>query len=573
VSNANPPKKAAPPTPIGVALGAVRGWFERLSKPARVLLFSTTATAILLGSFFAYKETHEPYAVLFAQLEPDDAAGIVTKLKEMKLAYRLEGGGSTIEVPESKVSDARLELASAGMPRGGGVGFESFDKMRLGATEFEQRVLYRRALEGELSRTIGTLSSVQSARVHLVLPEKSVFVTRAEPATASIVLRLRSGRVLGASEIAGIVHLTAASVPGLTAERIALVTTEGQMLKKPRTGASEGSPSESEGDEGSQQRTIETQLEDRVRSMLERVVGPGHVDVRVAAETEPARIEHTEDHYDPARTTLRSEEISTERQGGGMEDTVAGVPGAESNLPIGGALPAAVASAVASAVATTKGDAGAPIAAPAAASGMASQPFRESRTRNYEVDHVSEKRFVSAGSLKRIAVAVVLDGVPRTEGGKTFLAPREHAEIEKLAALVRSAVGANDARGDVVTVDSALFEPTHDAADAEPLPLATSALRTWRSYLPAAIAAALLVVVAGGATVWGRRRAPSIPAEVVPALASATSPLQLEPKKDNRDLREAATQRAAEDPATAALVLRAWLGTNEGEAKPMASRN
>lgn len=568
MSNATPPKKAAPPTPIGVALATVRGWFERLSKPARVLLFSTSAIAILLGSFFAYKETHEPYAVLFAQLEPDDAAAIVTKLKEMKLPYRLEGGGSTVEVPESKVSDARLELASAGMPRGGGVGFESFDKMRLGATEFEQRVLYRRALEGELSRTIGTLSSVQSARVHLVLPEKSVFVTRAEPATASIMLRLRSGRVLGASEIAGIVHLTAASVPGLTAERIALVTTEGQMLKKPRTEGSEGSPAESEGDEGSQQHTIQTQLEDRVRSMLERVVGPGHVDVRVAAETEPARIEHTEDHYDPARTTLRSEEISTERQGGGMEDTVAGVPGAESNLPMGSALPAALASAAAA----TKGDAGAPTAA-APASSVANQPFRESRTRNYEVDHVSEKRFVSAGSLKRIAVAVVLDGVPRTEGGKTFLAPREHAEIEKLAALVRSAVGANDARGDVVTVDSALFEPTHDAVDAEPLPIATSALRTWRSYVPAAIAAALLVVVAAGATVWGRRRAPAMPAQVVPALASATSPLQLEPKKDNRDLREAATQRAAEDPATAALVLRAWLGTNEGEPKPMASRS
>jgi flagellar M-ring protein FliF len=554
-----------------------RAWFSRLSRPAKILLFSTSALAALSVIFFAYEQSHEPYSVLFAQLEQDDATAMVAKLKEMKVPYRLEGGGSTIEVPDSKVADTRLELAGAGMPRGGGVGFESFDKMRLGATEFEQRVLYRRALEGELARTIGTLSSVQSARIHLVLAEKSVFVTRAEPASASIVLRLRPGRVLGPSEVAGIVHLTAASVPGLTAERIALVTTDGQMLKKPHPSVAEGASFEADADDdGSPQHTIESQLEDRVRSMLERVVGAGHVDVRVAAETDPAQIEHVEDHYDPARTALRSEEVSLERTGGVLEDTVAGVPGAESSLPMGGALSSAVAF-----TSPAKGDAGAPakgdagtLATGVASNAVASSPFRESHTRNYEVDHVSDKRVVHAGSLKRITVAVVLDGVARTEGGKTIDLPRDPAELEKLRALVRSAVGANDARGDVVTVHSAMFDTAHTPVEGEPSVVATAAVvKTWRSYRPAAIAAAVVLALAVGATAWAGRRRSTPPSPVLHALPSAAAPpTQLEAKKDTVDARAAATQRAAEDPATAALVIRAWLGATDTDTKPIASR-
>jgi flagellar M-ring protein FliF len=577
VSNpTNPPYKPALPPALGGAVGVARAWFSRLSRPARILLFSTSALAALSVAFFAYQQTHEPYSVLFAQLEQDDATAMVAKLKEMKVPYRLDSGGSTIEVPDSKVADTRLELAGAGMPRGGGVGFESFDKMRLGATEFEQRVLYRRALEGELARTIGTLSSVQSARIHLVLAEKSVFVTRAEPASASIVLRLRPGRVLGPSEVAGIVHLTAASVPGLTAERIALVTTDGQMLKKPHPSAAEGASFEADADDGSPQHTIESQLEDRVRSMLERVVGAGHVDVRVAAETDPAQIEHVEDHYDPARTALRSEEVSLERAGGVLEDTVAGVPGAESSLPMGGALSTALAStspAKGDAGAPAKGDAGAP-ATGVASNAVASSPFRESHTRNYEVDHVSDKRVVHAGSLKRITVAVVLDGVARTEGGKTIELPRDPAELEKLRALVRSAVGASDARGDVVTVDSAMFDTAHTPVEGEASVVAPAAVvKTWRSYRPAALAAAVVLALAVGATAWAGRRRPTPPSPVLHALPSTAAPAtQLEAKKDNVDARAAATQRAAEDPATAALVIRAWLGATDADTKPIASR-
>jgi flagellar M-ring protein FliF len=542
-------QKTSLPAPLAAFVGQVQARLGALTRPTRVLLVSTVVTGLLMASYFGYRQANEPYAILFSQLEQDDAAAIVAKLKELKTAYRLEGGGSTIEVPESKAAELRLELASAGMPRGGAVGFESFDKMRLGATEFEQRVLYRRALEGELARTIGTLGSIQTARVHLVLPEKSVFVTRSEPASASIIVRLRQGRSLGPSEVAGIVHLTASSVPGLTPDRIALVTTAGEMLRRPRP-AADGRAADDEDEQAAAQRRVETQLEDRARSMLEKVVGPGHVDVRVTAELDPSRFERVEDHYDPARVTLRSEESSLERAGPGVDNSVAGVPGAESNLP-GGGSPAAPAASKA-----TAKDGGAQGSAPTVVRAP-EQPYRESHTRNYEVDHVSEKRTAGPGALKRIAVAVVLDGIAVGPAGQEKIVARDRAELDRFTALVRSAVGANDNRGDVVTVDSVPFNDAR--APSEPVAAAPSPEppKRWRAYLPAAVAAALLLILALGARVVGRRRAAARTATaaaiVVPTPLPA--PPQVEAIRPPVDIRVIAMQRAAADPATAALVL------------------
>ncbi len=564
----NEPKKRIVSGPVGVAIERVTSWFGALSKPARILLFSTSALAAILASYFGYRETHEPYAVLFAQLEQDDAGAIAAKLKELNAPYRVAMGGGAIEVPESRVGDLRLELAGAGLPRGGGVGFESFDKMKLGATEFEQRVLYRRSLEGELSRTIGTLSAVQSSRIHLVMPEKSVFVARAEPASASIVVRLRPGRTLGPSEVSAIVHLTAASVPGLAPDRVALLTTDGQMLRKPH-GASDGTASGEDEDQGSRQHAIEAQLEEHARLMLEKVVGAGHVDVRVTAELDSARVERVEDHYDPTKTVLRSEETSLERGGTGLDDGVTGVPGAESNLPNGAAPAAAAVLALAA-----KGDAGAPRPAVAAnAKGTGDQPFRESHTRNYEVDHISEKRILERGALKRLAVAVILDGIPRVQDGKTTLVPRDRADLARLEALVRSAVGASEARGDVVTVDSIPFEEDKTLAEA-PAPVVVSGLsKKWRPYLPAAVAAtALLIAAVGFMAVRARRnRQAEAVAQILPPVALAQ---QIAGGKPTVDVRAAAIERAAADPATAALVLRAWLGTSaDADAHTAVSRS
>jgi flagellar M-ring protein FliF len=522
-------------------LAFARGAFDRvraklgaMTKPARVMLLSTVAAAVLITGYFGYRSTETSWGTLFSNLDRDDASAVVAKLKEMKVPYRLEGEGGSIEVPQQRVRELRLELAGGGLPRGGGIGFESFDKMRLGATEFEQRVLYRRSLEGELSRTIDTIASVQSSRVHLVLPERSVFVGRQEPASASIVLKLRPGRVLGASEVAGVVHLVSSSVGALTPERVAVVTTDGTVLHKPRR---EGDVAGDGEDQAASTRSLESTLEERTRSMLEKVLGAGHVDVRVSADLDRSRVERVEDRYDPRQTTLRSEQSSVERAG--ADKTAAGVPGAESNLPDGNG----------------KADGGA----------VREGTLRESHTRNFEVDHVVEKRLLTGGSIKRLTVAVVVDGHGK-EG-------RTKEEIERLAALVRSAVGADERRGDLVTVESVPFlEP--EAAPVEP-PVLSPIPARFRKYVPIAGAAAAAVVVLA---LWiairrarkgaRARAAASDEAAAMKALVVAKPEdpevVRIE-KLDPEELRTRAHDRAADDPATAALVLRFWLGEgNDG---------
>ncbi|MDB4947100.1 MAG: Flagellar M-ring protein FliF [Labilithrix sp.] len=534
---------------------------KNLSRPAKVFLAFSIATAIAVAAYMSVRSANPPYAILFSSLEQEDAAAVVAKLKEMKVPYRLEGQG-TIEVPEVQARELRLELAGGGLPRGGAVGFESFDKMRLGATEFEQRILYRRALEGELSRTIGSISAVQSARVHLVLPEKSVFVSRNEPASASVVVKLRSGRSLGGGEINSIVHLVSSSVAGLSPDHVALVSTEGTVLHKPRRAGEEAGSDQD--DRTSQTRSLETSLEERARQLVEKVVGQGHVDVRVTAELDTSRVERVEDHYDPKTTVMRSEEQSVERPG---EDAAGatGVPGAQSNLPADAAKVAGGA------------DGGAPVPAPVAVGNV-----RESHTRNFEVDHVTEKRFIAAGTLRRLTVAVVVDGVPLSN------AARSREEMDKISALVRSAVGADDKRGDLVTVESVPFLAVAPEAPA-PVAAAPFAFQPKKHGPYAAGAAALLVASVIVMALMMKKRAKRLAAERLAAASAAETKLaalteqksvfaalgeeseeDANPEPTAEELRALVSDRVLRDPTTAALILREWLGQHDTTQKQAA---
>ncbi len=559
------PKPTSVPAQALAYLTIARRWFSTLSRPARTMFVVTSTLAVLFGSLVAFERANEPYAALFSQLDTEDASAIVAKLKELKVPFRIEADGSTVEVPESKLRELRLELAGGGLPHGGGVGFESFDKMRLGATDFEQRVLYRRALEGELTRTIATIGAVQSSRVHLVLPEKSVFVTRSEPASASIVLRLHPGRSLGSSEVASIVHLVAAAVPALEPDHISVVTTDGITLHRPHKTTGGEEELGGEDDVHAVARSYESAVEDRVRAMLEKVVGPGHADVRVTAEIDSARVERLEEHFDPAKSVLRSEEQSIEHaEGTSPEQSLAGVPGAESNLPGGSAKGAsAPPKPAASAAASASASASAAAATPPPPAAVASGSVRESHTRNFEIDHVSEKRISNGGSLHRLTVAVVLDGSKDAKGG----APRTPEDLAKLATLVRSAAGASDARGDIVTVESMPFaesiDVALDATAAAPAPM--TRIQMAKRWGPYAAGAVVVLLVLGVALKRGRSAASA--AATGSALTSgAPVPNVIEaairPALDSGDLRTRAHARASQDPATAALVLRFWLGTS-----------
>jgi flagellar M-ring protein FliF len=524
-------------------------FWRSLSLVKRVSLLVATG-AVLVGVLSAAAlSSHVEYTYLFTELSTEDAAAISEKLKGMKVPYRIEAGGTAIQVPEERVHQLRLELASTGLPRGGGVGFEIFDRSNLGATEFEQRINLRRALEGELARSISTIEGVQSARVHLVLPENRLFAARKESASASVVLKLRPAREFGRREVAGIVHLVAAAVPGLAHDRVSVVSTEGLTLHRPTTDEAGGSGGDVETE---QAHDIATGMETHVRSLIERVVGPGNTDVRVHLDLNTSSRERTEEHYEPARTALRSEH-KTEENSGTEGATVAGVPGAQSNLPH---------------------------TDPAAAGEEASTPgggvFRRTQTRNWEVDRVTEKTSIPAGGIQRLSVAVLVDGAYVTADGKPVFAPRSAEQLAQIEGIVKNAVGFDEKRGDSVRVEGTRFarldevEPT-----AEPKGLVALAKRWPVGALLAALAVLFGVVLAW--RVWrSRRRAAGAPASAGrgPALlagaplpfalhagekASAALPASAEAIASAADLRAEALQIAARDPATAAIVLKKWL--------------
>lgn len=528
--------------------------WSQLSLVKRVVIGLVTLGVLGAVLWISTAGSREPYAPLYAEIGTDDAAQVAQKLKELKVPFQVEGGGNTILVPESQVYTLRLELASSGLPRGGGVGFELFDQPKLGATEFEQQVNLRRALEGELTRSIATIDGVQAARVHLVLPEHRLFVSDQQSASASVVLKLRNGANFGKREVAATVHLVATAVPGLSRERISVVSTDGTTLHRPSddgedSGGLDDSRTERERETGQR-------LEDHVRGLVERVVGEGNADVRVSVSLDTSSRERTEEHFGPGEPILRSEFGTEEFTGAQAPAGVAGVPGAVSNLP----NPAASGSAAATAPSAPPGG----------------NLFRRSYTKNWEMDRVTEKTKLPSGTIKRLGVAVLINGKLVQ---KDVIAP-SGATLGALGDVIKNAVGFDAARGDTFSIDAAPFaKPKIDP----PAPVAPPASKLLR-YAPsagAAVAALLIGLIALGMLRGGRRRADAsvaaLTAGAVPGLLGAGAAPQL-PVSDERRLpaagaehraqtRSRALEIAAQDPATTAVVLRGWLNaTSKGSA-------
>ncbi|HYP90716.1 MAG TPA: flagellar basal-body MS-ring/collar protein FliF, partial [Polyangiaceae bacterium] len=305
-------------------------FWASLPTPKRLAL--VTVMVLVLGGVMAISVlgSRETYGTLYSELATEDAASIVEKLKTAQVPYRLEAGGTIIQVPEERIPGLRLELAAAGLPHGGSVGFEIFDRSKIGATEFEQQVNLRRALEGELARSVMSIDGVKSARVHLVLPERRLFTAREESASASVVVKLNNSHNFGRKEVAAVVHLVSAAVPTLSKDRVSVVSTEGVTLHRPTSDAQGGGDLADLGAE--QARVMAGALESEAQSQLERVLGPGNADVRVNLWLENSVREKTEELYEPTKTALRSEHKVEEGASNG-EAGVAGVPGAKTNLP------------------------------------------------------------------------------------------------------------------------------------------------------------------------------------------------------------------------------------------------
>lgn len=407
------------------------------------------------------------YRPLFRHLSPQDAAAVVRELEAQKIPYQLAEDGSAVEVPRSVVYRTRLELAGKGLPMGGGVGFEIFERNSFGASEFTQRVNYLRALQGELARTINAMEAVQSSRVHLALPARSGFFGPEEKPSASVVMDLKPGRRLTSEQARGIVKLVAASVPGLTPERVTVVDTAGGLLSASDAGEAGGS------DDLHRLRTrTEKEIEARIQSMLEPVIGAGRAIARVNVQLNFRETEEVREEFDPEKQVVRSQQQVSE----GPVAGAAGVPGVQSNVPGGDRAKA-------------------PEAAKEAQAGRTSQFV------TYEVGRVTSKSYEPRGRIERISAAVVVDGKYDEKGA---YAPRSAEEMEALKTLVKKAIGFDEERGDQLEVVNV---PIRAPAAAEPAAKGVAEESGWQRspLLWGAVAAAVLALAAAAFFLLRRR--------------------------------------------------------------------
>lgn len=414
------------------------------------VVFLSVAVMGIAGVLLLFSWTQKAdYQVLFSNLAESDAGSIVQKLKELKVPYKLGAGG--ILVPSDRVYDLRLQLAAQGLPHGGGIGFEVFDKTDYSTTDFVQKLNYRRAMQGELARTIMSLTEVEQCRVHLAMPEKSLFADKAGNPSASVLLKLRPGRTLAQSQVQGIVHLVSSSIEGLNPKDVTVIDNRGEMLTRPVDDMAGLSSSQLE-----YQRSYEKDIESRVIGILEPVVGKGKVKAKITASMDFTKSEKTEEKYDPDGQVVRSEQKSLEKSNSGSGG---GVPGVASNLP---------------------GKTG------AQSSSSQSQAQKQHETINYEISKVTSHVINSSGDIKKLSVAVILDGTyAALEGAKEKkYTPRSEEDLKHYEELVKKAIGFTAERGDEVRIVNMPFE----GMQPEEIPAAP------KEYMPVVISAAKYVV-------------------------------------------------------------------------------
>jgi flagellar M-ring protein FliF len=521
-----------------------------------MLLLGAAALAAVVAASWLWSASPN-YRVLFTNLSDRDGGAIIASLSQMNIAYKSADGG-TIMVPADKVHDARLKLASQGLPKGSIIGFEIMETQKFGVTQFQEQVNYQRGLEGELSRSIQALSPVAAARVHLALPKQSGFLRDKQPPTASVLLQTHPGKTLDRTQVAGIVHLVSSSVPELNPKSVSVVDQQGNLLSNQRENAAglDAAQLDYVGQ-------IEASTIKRIEDILEPIVGRGNVRAQVTADVDFSQTEQTAETYVPnqgaeTKAAIRSQSTAEAAQPGGS--TPGGVPGALSNQPP--VPPTAPINGVA------------PPLNPAQAQ-TAGSTRREAVT-NFEVDKNVRRTVLASGQIKRLTAAVVVNhkAIPappakaEAKGGKNeeqkAAAVKSEAlsekEMQNINALVREAMGFNQQRGDSVNVVNAAFSQPEVLAAAEALPfwkqpdVVTLAKETGK----AALFLVLTLIIVFGVVrpaLKSIASAPRLisappPSQPVPALPAGQ---QLSPLDQMRQL-------AKNDPATVANVVKSWVG-------------
>lgn len=449
------------------AKGGIGNIIGEMPASRRILVLSMAALAAA-GLIAAFLWINQPtYQTLYSGLTQKDAAQVVTHLQDQKIPYELAADGTTIKVPEENLYEARLSLASAGLPRGSsGVGFEVFNEVQMGTTDFVQRINFQRALQGELARTISSFSEVEDARVHIVLPRESLFVEEEKKPSAAVVVRLVRGKALTPNQIAGVVNLVASSVPDLTDDRVTIVDTRGNLIYRKEADTA-GFPAALTASQLDYQKNIERGLSAKVQSMLEQVLGPGRAVVRVNADIDFTRTSTTQDLFDPDQVVVRSETRGSDKSTNSMNNMPIGSPDQRYTLAEANANPE-------EALGQQKTD-------------------TENETTNYEISRTQKQILKAIGGLERLTVAVMVDGPyketasPEGQLSREFT-PRSAEEMQQLTQLVRQAVGFDQNRGDQVTLANIPFQLPTDLGD--------FGEKTWEDYVKQWSTPALNIVLA-----------------------------------------------------------------------------
>ena len=426
----------------------MQGGLEFLKTLGAGRLAAMGAVGVGLIGFFAFLILYlssETMVPIYTDLDYEDSSAVVSELEKRGIPYEMRRDGSTILVPESKMLRLRMDLAGEGLPTGGGIGYEIFDRGdTLGATSFVQNINHLRALEGELARTIKELDRVSAARVHLVIPERRLFSQDAISPTASIVVKTRGS--LDASQIRAIRHLVASAVEGLIPARAAIVDDGGRLLADGTGDDDPGSATVLD----ERRRGIEQQLRAQVENIVASVVGPDRVRVQVAAELEFNKVTQTTDQFDPEGRVVRSSQVREETSSSN-ETNPDGSTTVSKELP--GADPNANQTGTTQSTSTTE------------------------EVTNYEISRTTKTEVVEAGRIRRLSVAVVVDGIyTQNANGEIVYEPRPQEQLDRIAALVRSAAGFDSDRGDTVEVANLRFAA---APQSMPLEQADSFLPTF----------------------------------------------------------------------------------------------
>jgi flagellar M-ring protein FliF len=505
------------------------------------ITIAIVAVALVAGIYsLVHWQNEQDFKPLFTGVSPEDGAAIIQKLRESGVDYRLPEGGGSVLVPSARLAELRLNMAAAGLPKTGRIGFELFDKTNLGATEFTEHINYRRALEGELERSVMSLDAVEQARVHLTFSKDSVFLEAQQPAKASVLVKVRPGAHLAAPNVNAITHLVASAVEGLAPDAVSVLDMNGNLLSHPKAASIDGS--ESSQGELDYRHQVEADLIAKINGTLEPLLGANKFRAGVSVDCDFSGGEQSEEVFDPARTVMASSQRTEDSAG---VAGASGVPGTASTLPRPSSKPG---------------------------NGAANKVTRMTENIIYQATRTVKKTRLPPGTVRKISLAILVDQdltwMPDKTGFKRVLAPPSPEKLKTIRELVAGIAGLNTERGDQLVVETLPFESTlsiDPPEKAKPPTPAKQGPLTWppnrNTLLIGGGAAIALIVLGFVAAMLLRGKKPKVTVSVDKALPapadekteSGNQKGSMEEKLESRLAERDAAQRQMEAQALSAL--------------------